>query len=114
MTAPLRPSRVDLPEAPTPTPERAADGTTVKGEGEPEGPCPGGGYDPNPTAVAVEAVPIVVESTTADYFVLYVEHDVDGTEVELPVLVDHRVILSGQRRKLEKGGQQWSRKGWTC
>ena len=27
---------------------------------------------------------------------------------------DHRVILSGQRRKLEKGGQQWSRKGWTC
>ena len=70
MTAPLRPSRVDLPEAPTPTPERAADGTTVKGEGEPEGPCPGGGYDPNPTAVAVEAVPIVVESTTADYFVL--------------------------------------------
>ena len=23
---------------------------------------------------------------------------------------DHRVILSGQRRKLEKGGQQWSRK----
>ena len=27
---------------------------------------------------------------------------------------DHRVILSGQRRKLEKGGEQWSRKGWTC
>ena len=35
----------------------------------------------------VEAVPIVVTSTTADYFVLYVSHDVDGTEVDLPVLV---------------------------
>ena len=33
------------------------------------------------------AVPTVVASTTADYFVLYVKHDVDGTEVELPVLV---------------------------
>ena len=40
-----------------------------------------------PTAVAVDAVPIVVASTTADYFVLYVSHDVDGTEVEIPVLV---------------------------
>ena len=29
----------------------------------------------------------MVTSTTADYFVLYVSHDVDGTEVELPVLV---------------------------
>ena len=37
--------------------------------------------------VEVEAVPIVVESTPADYFVLYVKHDVDGTEMELPVLV---------------------------
>ena len=37
--------------------------------------------------IAVDAVPIVVESTTADYFVLYVKHDVDGSEVELPVLV---------------------------
>ena len=45
--------------------------------------CP----DPTPSAVAVTAVPIVVESTTDDYFVLYVRHDVDGTEVELPVLV---------------------------
>ena len=45
--------------------------------------CP----DPTPTAVAVDAVPIVVESTTDDYFVLYVSHEVDGTEVEIPVLV---------------------------
>ena len=43
--------------------------------------------DPTPVAVAVTAVPIVVTSTTADYFVLYVKHDVDGTEVEIPVLV---------------------------
>ena len=59
---------------------------TVEGQGDSE-PCPGGGYNPTPTAVEVTAVPIVVTSTTADYFVLYVKHDVDGTEVELPVLV---------------------------
>ena len=59
----------------------------VEAQGNPEEPCPGGGYNPTQTAVAVEAVPIVVTSTTADYFVLYVKHDVDGTEVELPVLV---------------------------
>ena len=45
--------------------------------------CP----DPTPTAVAVDAVPIVVSSTTDDYFVLYLLRDVDGTEVDLPVLV---------------------------
>ena len=51
-------------------------------------PCPEGGYNPTPTAVDVEAVPIVVTSTTADYFVLYVTHDVDAdTSVEIPVLV---------------------------
>ena len=55
--------------------------------GDPEEPCSGGGYDPPPVAVAVTAVPIVVDSTTAEYFVLYVKHDVDGTEVEFPVLV---------------------------
>ena len=32
-------------------------------------------------------MPIVAESTTDEYFALYVKHDVDGTEVELPVLV---------------------------
>ena len=42
---------------------------------------------PVPTAVAVTAVPIVVASTAEEYFVLYVSHDVDGTEVEIPVLV---------------------------
>ena len=33
------------------------------------------------------AVPIVVTSTPDDYFVLYVRHDLNGTEVALPVLV---------------------------
>ena len=49
--------------------------------------CPDADDAPTPTDVAVIAVPIVVTSTTADYFVLYVKHDVDGTKVELPVLV---------------------------
>ena len=49
--------------------------------------CPGDEDSPEPVAVPVTAVPIVVTSTTAEYFVLYVTVDVDGTEVELPVLV---------------------------
>ena len=59
----------------------------VEAQGDPEEPCPGGGFNPTPVAVAVTAVPIVVASTTADYFVLYVRHTVDGSEVEFPVLV---------------------------
>ena len=58
---------------------------TVEGQGDPE-PC--SGDVPTPTAIEVGAVPIVVTSTTADYFVLYVRHDVDtNTTVEIPVLV---------------------------
>ena len=54
---------------------------------EPE-PCSGNGYDPAPVDVEVEAVPIVVESTIADYFVLYVRHDLDAdTVMEQPVSV---------------------------
>ena len=60
---------------------------TVEGQGDSE-PCPGGGYNPTPTAVEVTAVPIVVASTTEEYFVLYVTHDVDAdTVVEYPVAV---------------------------
>ena len=40
--------------------------------------CPGAGNPPTPTEVTVTAVPMVVESTTADYFVLHASHDVDG------------------------------------
>ena len=56
--------------------------------GDPQDPCPGGSDPPTPTAVAVDAVPIVVTSTTANYFVLYVSHELNAdTTVELPVLV---------------------------
>ena len=43
---------------------------------------------PTPTVVEVGAVPIVVESTTDEYFVLYVRHDLDAdTTFEVPVRV---------------------------
>ena len=62
-------------------------GVLVSREGTDDS-CDGGGYNPTPTAVAVDVVPIVVESTTDDYFVLYVQHELDeDTMVELPVLV---------------------------
>ena len=60
---------------------------SAQAQGNDPEPCSGGGYNPTPTAVAVEAVPIVVESTAEEYFVLYVTHDVDGTEVKIPVAV---------------------------
>ena len=51
----------------------------------PPGDCPGGGYDPTPVDVAVgaasvlvDSTAIVVDSTTGDYFVLYVRPDLDG------------------------------------
>ena len=88
-------ARVDLPEeteesTPTPTPQStskdaAPRGVTVQPSDAQAETCPDPA--PTPTAVDVTAVPIVVESTIADYFVLYVSHDVDGTEAELPVLV---------------------------
>ena len=49
--------------------------------------CPGAGEAPTPTEVTVTAVPVVVESTTADYFVLHASHDVDGETVWYPVKV---------------------------
>ncbi len=48
--------------------------------------CPGADSAPTPTVVEVRAVPIVVESTTDEYFVLYVRHDLDAdTTFEVPV-----------------------------
>ena len=76
-------ARVDLPEEidePEPTP-----GPATRDGAQPDT-CPD--PVPTPTAVEVTGVPIVVESTTDDYFVLYVSHGVDGTDVELPVLVE--------------------------
>ena len=49
--------------------------------------CPNGSYDPTPTTVNVTTVPISIGSTTDEYFVLYAKHGVDGTDIELPVLV---------------------------
>ena len=50
--------------------------------------CSGGGYDPLPTEVDVERVPIVVESTIDEYFVVYVRYDMDADPtVYLPVSV---------------------------
>ena len=49
--------------------------------------CPDRDTEPTPQSVEVTAVPIVVTSTTAEYFVLYVSHDLDGTELEIPVLL---------------------------
>ena len=49
------------------------------------GTCPISGG--SPVEVPISDVPIVVTSTTADYFVLYVLRDVQGNTVELPVLV---------------------------
>lgn len=48
--------------------------------------CPG--TPPTPVAVAVTSVPITVASTTSDYFVLYVKHDLGENDMrELPVSV---------------------------
>ena len=62
--------------------------TSAQAQGDPEEPCPGGGYNPVPVEVEVTSVPIVVASTTDEYFVLYVRHDLDAdTTVEGAVLV---------------------------
>ena len=42
---------------------------------------------PTATPVIIDAVPIEVTSTAADYFVLYAKHTVDGTEVDTPIAV---------------------------
>ena len=46
------------------------------------------GDAPTPVAAVVTKLPIVVESTTEEYFVLYARRDLDGVgEIEIPVLV---------------------------
>ena len=50
--------------------------------------CSGTGTGPTPTSIEVEAVPIVVESTIDEYFVVYVRYDLDAdSTVYLPVSV---------------------------
>ena len=48
--------------------------------------CSGGGNDPTPTPTEVGHVPIVVDSTTEEYFVLYARPDLDSDR-EIPVSV---------------------------
>ncbi len=74
--------------------------------------CPGAAT-PTPTEVTVTAVPIVVDSTTADYFVLYASHQVDEETVWYPVklvlgdegtttLSENVVALPPERYRVEK------------
>ena len=42
---------------------------------------------PTPTKITVSSAPIVIASTTDDYFVLYVTHELDGAEIWTPVSV---------------------------
>lgn len=85
---------------PTPTPTPSTPGT-----------CQPSGVQP--LAVAVSEVPIVVSSTTADYFVLYALHELSGKTMELPVsvtrgavgtttLTDNLEPLPANRYKVEK------------
>ena len=80
-------------------------------EGAPrQGGCPAG----ESVGVEVSAVPIVVESTTDDYFVLYVEHDLNAdTTVDVPVsvtlggdgtttLAENVAALPAERYRVEK------------
>ena len=65
------------------TPEN---GATSAQQGSGNG-CPGNEDAPTPTPAAVTSVPIVVTSTTDEYFVLYVTFDVDSEVLEIPVAV---------------------------
>ncbi|MCY3691441.1 MAG: putative Ig domain-containing protein, partial [Chloroflexi bacterium] len=71
------------------------------------GPCEDGWIAPTPVAVAVAAVPVVVSSTTADYFVLYatIPAGTDTTR-ELPISVtrgeDGTTTLTDRLQPLSK------------
>ena len=96
----------ETPEAPVEESQRdTAPGPKTEDSGSAdEAVCPDRGTEPTPVTVAVDAVPIVVASTTADYFVLYVTFDLDGAAVDLPVLVKRgaggRTILAENVRTL--------------
>ena len=86
------------------------------GAADAEAPCSAGArlgsVDPIPAPVAVAAVPIVVESTADDYFVLYVRDDTDAA-LEQPVslvlgkagtttLAERLAALPKERYRVEK------------
>ena len=70
-------------------------------------------FDPETTAVEVTVVPIMVNSSTDEYFVLYVIHQEGGTEVATPVavirgeastttLAENVAALASERYRVEK------------
>ena len=68
------------------TNDEGTSGWSTTGTGSTASPC-SPVFDAVPTPVEVTAVPIVVASSTAEYFVLYVNHTENGTVVETPVAV---------------------------
>ena len=60
--------------------------STASASTPPPGPCEDGYVAPTPTKVAVTSVPITVNSTTADYFVLYLK-SAQPTKKSQPILV---------------------------
>ena len=61
----------------------------------------GSSYNPDPTTVAVDAVPIVVESTTDGYLVLHVKHEVGVSGLPLAEVPGEPVHTEGN-----KGGRR--------
>ena len=49
--------------------------------------CPGDGSGPTATPVAIDSVPVVVESSVGEYFVLYARSDANADSWEIPVAV---------------------------
>ena len=84
-------------------------GAPPETEDQPGETCPA----PTPVEVPVTAVPVVVESTTEDYFVLYASHSLTGETPEYPVRVvlgeegtttlsEHVPPLPAERYRVEK------------
>ena len=90
-------------QPPVPTPTPAPTPTPTPTPSPTPGTCQTSSVQP--VAVAVSDVPIVVASTTADYFVLYVRPDLD-TDFEIPVSVtlgqDGTTTLTEQLAALPK------------
>ena len=92
----------------------SAPGVEASGGDPPPGPCEAGWVAPTPVVVAVSEVPIVVSSTRADYFVLYVERpNLDNPRQRIPVSVtrgqagtttlkDNLAALSPTKYRVEK------------
>ena len=66
-----------------------ANAETLAAPAAPSDTCADTWIAPTPTAVTVDAVPIVVDSTPGDYFVLYARHELGANNtMELPVVME--------------------------